>query len=100
MGQLYPLCVIRYRAGVFDYLRNVLRRDEEKFRIFVNELFDQPGTGDAVDLRLFAGNPFHACSPSDIIYVSRVLEASWIRISLGEPPCRPQNPSTPTVKSN
>src|SRR5260370_39925805 len=60
VGQLYGLRIVGYRTGVFDDLRNCLGWDEEKFRVFVNELLDQPGTGDSVDLRLFTCNPFHA----------------------------------------
>src|ERR1044071_4706967 len=33
--------------------------EENKFRLAVDEVTDQPGTGDTVDFDFFASNPFH-----------------------------------------
>jgi len=79
VGQLYALCIIGCRTSVFDNLRNGLRRDEEEFRIFVNELLYQPRTRYTVDFRLLTRNPFHAVLPHKIIYVNRVLAVLPIR---------------------
>ena len=42
---------------------NVLCQHIEELRVPVDEPGDQPGAGDPVDLRAFAGDPFHAASP-------------------------------------
>jgi hypothetical protein len=33
--------------------------NEDELRILVNELLDEPWAGDAIDLHVFAGDPFH-----------------------------------------
>ena len=36
-------------------------REENKFRLVVDEVTDQPRAGDAVDFDFFASDPFHRC---------------------------------------
>src|SRR5439155_2717327 len=55
--------VIGDGAGLGGRREHAGGRHEEEFGIVVDEPDDEPGTGDPVDLRAFAGNPLHADSP-------------------------------------
>src|SRR5438477_5670706 len=41
---------------------HIVRRNEQKLRVLVDETLDEPGARDPVDLRSFSSNPFHCSS--------------------------------------
>src|SRR5215212_10355502 len=50
--------VIGRSAYILSHLGNVIRRHVNKFRVRIHEAADQPGTGNAVNLGMFARHPF------------------------------------------
>src|SRR3954470_17847326 len=56
--------VIGHGAGLLGHLKDALRWHVQELGARLDETSDQPGTGDAVDLRSLAGNPLrHHTSP-------------------------------------
>src|SRR5262249_27280703 len=56
----FPLCDLHHFAC----------RNEQELGIRVDESSDQPGTGDAIDLGIFASDPFHNNLPTTASRVS------------------------------
>src|SRR5216684_2152038 len=62
MPQLHPLDVVRGGPLPLGHCRNLLCRDEEEFRLLVNEAPDEPGTGNPVDVGILSRDPLHSCT--------------------------------------
>src|ERR1051325_7068643 len=60
--QLDPLYVVRNRAELGGLRRDVRGRDEDELGVAIDKPLDEPGTGNAVDLGAFAGDPAHGAS--------------------------------------
>src|SRR5262245_19385194 len=52
--------VVRNRGFALRDVSNLVRWDEQEFRLWIDEPRDQPRTGDAIDTRALAGYPLHA----------------------------------------
>src|SRR5882672_9048494 len=59
MSQLCIRNVVRNCLFPFRYLQDLVRGNEEKFGLRIDELLDQPGTSHPVHFNLFSSNPFH-----------------------------------------
>src|SRR2546422_7959686 len=64
VSELHPRNVVRDGPFTLGDRHDLVGRHEEKRRALVDEPRDQPRTDDAVDARLFPGDPFHQQSPS------------------------------------
>ena len=54
---------------------HLVRRRKDEFGVLVDELLDEPGAGDAVDLDVFSGNPLHLILLFDVKFCgSRVRQ--------------------------
>src|SRR5262249_33100663 len=47
----------------FGFAHHLVGGDEDELGVGIDEFFDQPGTGNAVDLDAFAGDPAHGNPP-------------------------------------
>src|SRR5690349_10788317 len=64
MGErLGPLDVVGSRASLLGDRKYAVSRHIEKLRLRLDEAADQPRTGDAIDLGVFACDPLHRPSP-------------------------------------
>src|SRR5437667_5660699 len=52
---------------------HLVRRNKEKLRFRVNELLDEPGAGDPIDLHLLACHPLH-----DFLPQPRAARTLWL----------------------
>ena len=59
MAVFHPRNIVGCRAGFRCHLQYLVAGNIKKLRRLVDEAGDQPGAGDAVDLRALAGDPFH-----------------------------------------
>src|SRR5271165_2863652 len=59
MAQFDVLDVIGNGVEALGFVHHLVRRYEDKFRILVDEVLDQPRAGDPIDFDAFTGNPFH-----------------------------------------
>ena len=62
MTQFHTRNVIRNAWSLFRNRQHALSRDIEQLRLFVDKAQNQPRTGNPVDLRAFARDPFHGPS--------------------------------------
>ena len=60
MAQLNAGHIVGYGPKPLRLGHHLFARDEKKIRLRVDELADEPGAGDPVDLDPLAGDPFHA----------------------------------------
>src|SRR5258707_12477730 len=63
MAKLNVFDVVRNGVEAFRLRRHLLCGRKYELGVLIDELLDEPWTGDAVHLDLFAGYPFHAESP-------------------------------------
>src|SRR5882672_9492421 len=63
MGKFYTGDVVRNSSGCGSDAKYVPGRHEQELGFGIDEARDQPGTGDAVDLRAFTRDPFHSRLP-------------------------------------
>src|SRR6267142_3419309 len=63
MGKFYTGDVVRNGSGCGGDAQYVPGRHEQELGFRIDEARDQPGTGDAVDLRAFTRDPFHSRLP-------------------------------------
>src|SRR5258705_9554282 len=63
VGEFDALDVVRRSARLLGDREHLLGRDVDEFRPRIDEAPDHPGTGDAVDLRALAGDPFAGRRP-------------------------------------
>src|ERR1700716_1740723 len=63
VGEFHAVDVIRDSAGAFGDRNDLILRNVDELRVGIDEAPDQPGTGDAVDLWMFACNPLAWGSP-------------------------------------
>src|SRR6266481_5307330 len=57
MREFHAIDVVRDPTQLFSDSQYLILRDIDEFRVGIDEAADQPGTGDTVDLRVFAGHP-------------------------------------------
>src|SRR5258708_2327944 len=57
VSELDALDVVGNGAGLLGNRRHLIGRDIDELRLRIDEAADQPGTGDAVDLRMLARHP-------------------------------------------
>ena len=74
--------IVEDGAQPFGLAEHLLGRGEDELRRGIDEAGDQPGTGDAVDLRTLAGDPGHASD--GLVEVTGLSEA----IQAAMPPSR------------
>src|SRR5437763_185673 len=68
--------VVRRRADLLGDREHAVGRDVNKFGVWLDKASDQPGTGDAVDLRTLARDPFgHRDAPCLMSGVSGTVGA-------------------------
>src|SRR5258707_13872168 len=63
MAKLNVFDVVGNGVEAFRLSHHLLCRHKHELGVLVDELLDQPGAGDAVDLDLFSGDPFHPYPP-------------------------------------
>jgi hypothetical protein len=59
MAEFDVLDVIGNGVEPLGFVHHLVRRHEDEFRIFVDEVLDQPRAGDPIDFDAFPRNPFH-----------------------------------------
>src|ERR1700726_5182990 len=57
MGEFHPIDVVRNSAGLLRDGDDLILGNIDEFRVGIDEAPDEPGTGDAVDLRVFSRHP-------------------------------------------
>src|SRR6185295_17072110 len=87
MAELHAFDVEGNRSFAGGGRHHFVAGDEEELGVRIDEFPDQPGTGDAVHLDAFAGDPFH-----DALL-------SGIGASPGPQRACTRNPATPTAKA-
>ena len=60
MTQLHAYNIERYSAETLGFVDNVICVNENKLSLLIHKLLDEPWTGDAIDLHLFASYPLHS----------------------------------------
>src|SRR5262245_47995210 len=59
MPELDAFHVVRDRLLLFGHAHDLIDGNENEFSMRINELLDEPRTGDPVNLHLLARHPFH-----------------------------------------
>ena len=63
MSELHPLHVVRCRSLSLSHGHDLIGGNEQELGLWVDELADEPRTGDAVHLDVLTGDPFHGSTP-------------------------------------
>src|SRR6266404_4130072 len=63
VGEFHAIDVVGYAARLLSDGKDLILRDVDELCIGIDEAPDQPGTGDTVDLRMFARHPLAWGSP-------------------------------------
>ena len=74
---------VKWRASeTLGYLHYIRRRHKQKYGAWIDEATNEPGTGDAVDLRTRAGHPY-----SSTLTINRRKLGHWNQWKLSLSPC-------------
>src|SRR5882724_3671018 len=68
MAKLAAFDVVRSRAEFLCFRLNLSCRNKDKFRFWVDELFDEPRTSDPIYLYFFTGDPLHNSMKGQLIH--------------------------------
>src|SRR5260370_22448378 len=90
MREFHPIDVVRNPTRLFCNSKNLILGDVDEFCIGINEASDQPGTGDTVDLRVFACHPF-ARSSADVAACRQSLPSPIVNATFQEARLDPYN---------
>ena len=67
VAELHIFDVVRGRATLLRLGRDLVGRDVDELRLLVDKPFDEPRTGDPIDARMLACDPFHRHPPQKIL---------------------------------
>src|SRR5262249_7789286 len=81
VAELAALDVERRRAEALRLVGDLVARDEEELGLGVDELPEEPGASDAIDLDLLPRDPAHARSPSARPGPARLPAARRLRVA-------------------
>jgi hypothetical protein len=84
VAKLDVLDVVRNGIEPPCFRHHLVRGREDELGILVDELLDEPGTGYAVDLDVFTGNPLHLILLFDVVLSDQRSARTRIPPWLGE----------------